>query len=68
MNTTTPQQKAWFDEHPNYVFVGPPSPHDRYIACGTLYADGSFVPLVPMKPIELRPGCVCVGILVHANR
>lgn len=63
----TPQQKAWLEANPNYQQVGAPRPGVRFIDCGTLYGDGSFERLAPMKPIVLREGCFGVGIRVHPN-
>jgi len=60
----TEDQKAWLSKHPDYTPVGPPRPGVRFTECGTLYADGSFVKGEPMKPVQLRPGCICVGIKV----
>ena len=58
----TENQQAWFDVHPNHRPVGKPRTGVRFADCGTLYADGSFEPMAPMKPVRLRDGCICVGI------
>lgn len=65
MSELTAEQKSWLAEHPDHGPVGPPRPGVRFVECGTLYADGSFAPMVPMKPVKLREGCLCVGILQH---
>ncbi len=64
----TDAQKAWLKENPEYELPGPPRPGERFKECGTLYADGIFIPNQPMKPIMLKPGCRNVGIRVEANR
>jgi hypothetical protein len=63
----TEAQKQWLADHPQYQPVGRPRPDVRFINSGTLYADGTFDPLAPMKPIRLRDGCFGVGIVVHPN-
>lgn len=66
----TGPQTAWLSAHPDYQQVGRPSPHARFIECGTLYPDGSFEKMAPMKPVILVAGppyAICVGIKVHAH-
>lgn len=58
----TEAQRQWFNCNPNYEFIGPPRPDARYVKCGTLYSDGRFELMEPMKPIKLEYGCVAVGI------
>lgn len=58
----TEAQKAWLEEHRNYVPIVWPRPGVVFHDVGTLYADGRFDPVAPMKPIKLEPGCFGVGI------
>jgi len=61
----TPVQVAWLEDNPNYEPVGKPRPDVRFVSCGTLYADGRFDPMAPMKVIRIEPGSFGVGIRVH---
>jgi hypothetical protein len=66
----TEAQQAWLNDNPNYQLVGKPRADAKFVGCGTLYPDGSFDPMAPMKPVKLvagPPWAVCVGIRVHAN-
>lgn len=58
----TDAQRAWMAAHHQYCFPGRPKPGLSFHECGTLYADGSFDPMAPMKPVRLKEGCVLVGI------
>lgn len=58
----TEAQVAWFSRNPGYRCVGRPRAGVSFTKCGTLYADGRFEPLAPMKVIRLEPGCIGVGI------
>jgi hypothetical protein len=64
----TDAQRKWLDDHPNYRPVGKPSPGEKFIACGTLYADGRFDLLAPMKVIKIELGSFGVGIRVHPSQ
>lgn len=58
----TKAQQAWLDAHPDYTFPGKPvvgAP--MFKDCGTLYADGRFEPMAPMKVVRLEEGCRLVG-------
>lgn len=63
MNELTKAQVEWLIEHPQYCFPGPPRPGPVSKDCGTLYADGRFEPMAPMKAVRLEEGCRLVGIL-----
>lgn len=58
----TDAQTEWLRKNPGYVLVGPPRSGVKFDKAGTLYADGSFDLLAPMKPIRLEQGCKLVGI------
>lgn len=58
----TEAQKKWMDDHPQYTAIGWPRPGILFDTAGTLYCDGRFDPIAPMKPIKLEPGCFGVGI------
>jgi hypothetical protein len=58
----TQAQIDWLAANPQYDFPGPPKPGPRFYECGTLYADGRFEPMAPMKPVKLEDGCRLVGI------
>ena len=58
----TKAQVEWLSAHPQYCFPGPPKPGPTFHECGTLYADGRFEPMAPMKAVRLEPGCRLVGI------
>lgn len=63
----TQEQQDWLDAHPGYQRVGPPRPGVRFRDCGTLYPDGSFDPMAPMKVARLVAGppyAICVGVAV----
>ena len=62
MSELTKAQLAWLMENPQYCFPGPPRSGPTYHECGTLYADGSFEPMSPMKAVKLEEGCRLVGI------
>jgi hypothetical protein len=62
MSELTKAQVAWLCAHPQYCFPGPPKPGPRFYECGTLYADGRFELMAPMKAVKLEPGCRLVGI------
>lgn len=61
----TEAQRAWLEANPNYGPIGPPRPDVQFTGCGTLYADGRFDPLAPMKVIKIEPGSFGVGIRIH---
>lgn len=58
----TDAQRDWMAANPQYVFCGRPRPGINFRECGTLYADGRFEPMAPMKPIKLEEGCRLVGV------
>lgn len=57
----TEEQKKWLALHPDYTFPGKPRPGARFTDCGTLYADGRFEVMAPMKVVRLEEGCRLVG-------
>jgi hypothetical protein len=63
----TDAQRAWLEANPNYQSIGKPFPGVKFVACGTLYADGRFDPMAPMKAIKIEPGSFGVGIKVHPD-
>ena len=58
----TEAQKQWFRLNPDYVLVGPPRPGPHFNRAGTLYANGRFERMEPIKPIRLQGGGKLVGI------
>jgi len=58
----TEAQRGWLNEHSEYVFCGAPRPDASFKDCGTLYADGRFEPMAPMKVVKLEQGCRLVGV------
>jgi hypothetical protein len=62
MSELTKAQIAWLSDHPQYCFPGPPRPGPRFYECGTLYADGRFELMAPMKVSRLEEGCRLIGI------
>jgi hypothetical protein len=58
----TDAQRAWLKEHPAYMSIGYPRHGVFFDQAGTLYADGRFEPLAPMKVIKIEQGSFCVGI------
>lgn len=58
----TPSQKDWLEQHPRYEPVGKPRPGVKFSDCGTLYTDGRFDSLRPMKVVRLEQGCFAVGV------
>lgn len=58
----TDAQTGWLAEHPHYVLCGPPRPSVSFKECGTLYADGRFEPMAPMKAVKLEAGCKLIGV------
>jgi len=58
----TKAQQNWMAAHPQYEPVGRPHPGVKFSSCGTLYADGRFDLLAPMKVVKLEEGCFAVGI------
>ena len=58
----TDAQLSWLGVHPMYCACGKPKPGLRFHECGTLYADGRFIPMAPMKTVHLEKGCRLVGI------
>lgn len=66
----TPEQTLWLRNHGSHQPVGKPSPHAKFVACGTLYPNGHFELSEPMKPVRLVAGppyAILVGIKVHAH-
>jgi hypothetical protein len=58
----TEAQAAWMSAHPEYSFPGRPVHGSPMFAdCGTLYVDGRFEPMAPMKVVRLEEGCRLVG-------
>lgn len=57
----TQAQKQWLSENPGYQAIGRPRPGVKFQDAGTLYADGTFEPMAPMKPIRMEQGCFGVG-------
>jgi hypothetical protein len=62
MTDLTKAQVQWLTDHPEYCFPGPPRPGRKFRNAGTLYADGSFEPMAPMKVVRLRDGCRLVAV------
>ncbi len=62
MNELTDAQRGWLAAHPHYCFCGRPRADVRFHECGTLYADGRFEPMAPMKVVKLEDGCRLVGV------
>jgi hypothetical protein len=62
MTDLTDAQRSWMAAHPHYCFPGRPKAGVSYRECGTLYADGRFDPMAPMKVVRLEEGCVLVGV------
>lgn len=58
----TNEQRQWLEMNPEFSPVGPPRSGVKFRNCGTLYEDGEFVPMAPLKPIRLAEGCFCVGV------
>ena len=58
----TANQKEWMERNPRYEPVGKPRPGVKFSDCGTLYVDGRFDPLQPMKVVCLEEGCFAVGV------
>lgn len=56
----TDAQQQWLAANPGFEPVGRPR-QVRFSETGTLYADGTYEPIGPMKPIVLSPGCFGVG-------
>lgn len=56
----TEAQQKWLDEQPDFEPIGRPRPV-RFSETGTLYADGTYEQIGPMKTIVLSPGCFGVG-------
>ncbi len=62
MRQLSEAQRSWLANSPEYVPVGPPRPGVAFKECGTLYADGRFELMAPMKVVKLEEGCICVGV------
>lgn len=62
MRDWTEAQLGWLAAHPMYEACGAPRPGVRFHECGTLYADGRFELMAPMKPVRLEDGCRLVGV------
>lgn len=59
----TQPQIDWLSARPEYCLVGRPrAGAPTFRETGTLYADGRFDPMAPMKVVKLENGCVAVGI------
>lgn len=58
----TEAQRDWLGAHPQYSLCGKPQPGVSFKECGTLYADGRFDLMAPMKPVKLEDGCVLIGV------
>jgi hypothetical protein len=62
MTKLTDAQQGWLANHPQYCFPGRPKSGLMFYESGTLYADGRFEPMAPMKAVRLEEGCRLVGI------
>ena len=58
----TKEQRDWLDRNPGYQSVGKPRAGVTFSQCGTLYADGHFEPLFPMRVVKLEDGSFAVGV------
>lgn len=62
MSELTDAQKEWLGANPYYCLCGKPRAGITFHECGTLYADGRFDKMAPMKSVKLEPGCVLIGV------
>lgn len=70
MNDYTNEQAEWLARNPNYQSVGTPRLGVLFVDAGTLYPDGRFEKLEPMKVVRLPigpPFAICVGVRVHGG-
>lgn len=58
----TQAQTDWLSAHPMYERCGRPRADISFKDCGTLYADGRFDPMAPMKVVKLEEGCILIGV------
>jgi hypothetical protein len=58
----TEAQRGWLGNHPQYDLCGHPRLGISFRECGTLYADGRFEPISPMKVVKLEQDCRLIGI------
>lgn len=70
MNSLTGAQRNWLRNNPEYSPVGEPQPGTQFVRVGTLYPDGTFELITPLKPLRLTNGppyAIGVGVAAGAG-